>query len=165
MLDPMQNPYSLTVTSVSYKTEVALLSPDARQALISGWASECFGKDSLYHAISRACPLLEEACEAFQVLADVSLRRDPVHMMNLGLGSWDEIRSLAHKILDKVLDKPVGELHNELGGLLITIKAAAQSAGISAHECELAEISRVLDLPTDHFKVRKQIKVNEGVIV
>jgi hypothetical protein len=80
------------------------------QVVVEQWVRTTFGDKMFESKEERAARVLEEAVELYQVF---------------GPGN----RAKAHKIVDMVFDKKVGELHNELGGLIVTLLAVCGNEG------------------------------------
>lgn len=68
----------------------------------------------------------------------------------------------AHKLLDFVFARPVGEIHQELGGVGVTVLALAQAAGLEADVCEDAEVDRILSKSEAVFRARNAEKNAAG---
>lgn len=98
--------------------------------------------DSVGSLAERGMRLLEEAIEAFQAAGGAP--------------------AIAHKLVDHVFARPVGELAQELGGVGVTTLALAHAAGINADAAELAEVERILGKPLDFFRARHAQKVAAG---
>lgn len=116
---------------------------DERQAKIHEWARECFGDEQACSLPHRGLRLLEEAAEAAQA-AGVSV-------------------AMAHKLVDYVFNRPVGDLGQELGGTATTLRCLAQAAGLSAEGEEVREMERVLSKPREHFIARNAAKNAVGL--
>ncbi|WP_263418702.1 hypothetical protein [Terriglobus albidus] len=113
-----------------------------RQVLVSQWCRNAFGVEAATHLPQRGIRLLEESCEAAQA-AGVDI-------------------FMAHRLVDYVWSRPVGELSQELGGVGVTLLAIAAAAGMSADDCEAREVSRVLAKPLEHFAKRNAEKNAAG---
>lgn len=116
---------------------------DERQRRVSEWCHAAFGPERSTSVQERGTRLLEEAIEAAQA-AGVD-------------------RALAHKLVDYVYGRPVGELGQELGGVGVTVLALAQAAGLSAEAEEVREVERVLSKSLDHFRKRHAAKEDAGI--
>lgn len=114
-----------------------------RQSEVGGWCRTTFGDEAM-SVQNRAIRMLEEAIEAYQA-AGAS-------------------REMAHKLVDFVFERPVGDLGQELGGLGVTLLALAEAAGDDADERERAELDRVLGLPAEHWGPRDAVKRAAGFI-
>ena len=125
---------------------VLLKTPEAhrgrRQTQVGAWCAAAFGRDHAASIPQRGVRLLEEAIEAAQAAGAE--------------------RAMAHKLVDYVFDRPVGELSQELGGVGVTLLALAEAADLSAEGCECSEIARVLAKPLSHFAARNQSKNDAG---
>lgn len=115
---------------------------EERQERVGAWARQAFGLEEATSVVHRGLRMLEEAIEAAQA-AGVD-------------------RAQAHKLLDFVYDRPVGELGQELGGIGITVLALAEAAGLDADGCEQREFDRIMALPQDHFRQRNARKNAAG---
>jgi hypothetical protein len=118
---------------------------DIRQAEFVRFAIEAFGERQTHSIPQRGIRLMEEADEAGQA-AGVT-------------------REMAHKLVDFVWDRPMGELSQELGGVGVTVLALASAAGLSADAAEVTEIERILAKPLAHFAQRNEEKNAAGFLV
>lgn len=110
------------------------------QATIGLWCEDMFGEQCAKDPKERGLRLLEEALEAAQA---VNVSRED-----------------AHKLVDYVFGRPTGELPQEISGVLVTVLALAEAAGISA-ECSLVdEISRIHE-PSFREKIRAKHNTKE----
>lgn len=114
-------------------------SRDKRQQVVLDWTIRAFGHDTLKQ---RALRMLEEAIELYQAC---------------GLES-----AQAHCLVDYVFGRPIGNIPQELGGLGVCVLALAERACLSADDCEMEEIERVLSKPIEHFQKRNQTKNDLG---
>jgi hypothetical protein len=94
---------------------------DDRQQQLYAWACAAFGVGEVDNLPQRALRLLEECVEAFQACGGD--------------------REMAHKLVDFVFERPVGELHQEIGGISVCLLVLAQAACMSAEREEVTEIS------------------------
>lgn len=113
-----------------------------RQEEVSGWAVDAFGSEEALSIPHRGLRMFEEAGEGAQA-AGVTLE-------------------LAHKMVDYIWGRPVGNLGQELGGIGVTVLALAQAAGLDADAEEVREIDRVLSKPREHFSQRNKVKNDAG---
>lgn len=111
---------------------------ERRQATVANWCVDAFGSGSASSVTQRGLRMLEEAIEAYQA------------------AGCD--RAMAHKLVDYVFDRPVGELFQELGGLSVTLLALAEAAGMNVDLAERVEIARVLAKPPEYFAQRNAAK-------
>lgn len=118
---------------------------DERQAKIFAWTQQAFTVGQATSLPQRGLRLLEEAIEAFQ--------------------SAGGDAAMAHKLVDYVFSRPVGELGQELGGIGVCILALAAAAGLSADEEEQREVERVLAKPIEEFKRRNAAKSAAGFLM
>jgi hypothetical protein len=117
---------------------------DDRQAKIFAWTQAAFSIEQATSLPQRGIRLLEEAIEAFQAVGG-----DPAQ---------------AHKLVDFVFSRPVGDLHQELGGVSVCLLALAAAAGLSADAEEQREASRVLAKPVEEFRRRNEAKNAAGFL-
>lgn len=117
---------------------------DARQKHILAWARAAFGEEQATSLPQRGLRLLEEAAESAQA-AGADVQR-------------------AHRVVDHVFGRPVGELRQELGGVGVTLLAIAAAAGLSADAEELREVDRVLSRPIEEFTRRNAAKNAAGLM-
>lgn len=85
---------------------------DRRQEKVFAWAKAAFTEEQTTSLPQRGLRLLEESIEAFQACGG-----DP---------------AMAHKLVDFVFARPAGALHQELGGVGVTVLALAAAAGLAA---------------------------------
>lgn len=101
--------------------------PDARagsyQARVHEWVVACFGEEIGSDKIERTHRFLEEALETVQAAGCT--------------------RSEAHQLVDYVFDRPVGELWQEVGGVMNTLAAFCTAHGLDMDECGERELARV----------------------
>jgi hypothetical protein len=118
---------------------------DVRQAQIFAWTQRAFSEAQAISLPQRALRLLEEAVEAFQ-----SVGGDP---------------AMAHRLVDYVFSRPIGVLHQELGGVSVCVLALAAAAGLSADVEEHREVQRVLSKPISEFTQRNAAKNAAGLLM
>lgn len=118
---------------------------DERQATVFAWTKEAFTLEQAVSLPQRGLRLLEEALEAFQAAGG-----------NL---------TMARRLADYVFSRPVGQLHQELGGVGVGLLALAAAADLSADEAERLEVARVLDKPLEHFQKRNAAKNAAGLLM
>lgn len=119
------------------------MSREFRQISVHAWAVQAFGLEEANSITQRGLRLLEEAAEAFQACGGTV--------------------EMAHKLIDHVFSRPVGELAQELGGTGVTLLALAQAAGLDAEAEEVREVERVLSKPIEHFRQRNAAKNAAGL--
>lgn len=117
---------------------------DERQRKIGEWCVAAFGEFEGKSVAQRALRLLEESAELAQA-AGVN-------------------EHLSHSLLHYVWSRPVGEIHQEIGGVAVTLLALAHSAGLSAEAEEIREVERVLSKPLAHFTERNKAKNDAGLV-
>jgi len=115
---------------------------DVRQVQVQNWGRAAFGDAHVTSVPQRCLRLIEEAIEACQA------------------GGLE--RGQLHRLVDYIYSRPVGELHQEIGGIGVTLLALAAAASLSADAEEVREIARILSKPTEHFMARNQAKNDAG---
>lgn len=113
-----------------------------RQKKVHEWGVKAFGIEHASSPSKRGLRMLEEACETAQA-AGVDLEK-------------------AHKLLDYVWSRPVGDPFQEVGGLSVTVLALSSALGIDADEAETTEISRIMSKTPEYFSARNKIKNDAG---
>jgi hypothetical protein len=117
---------------------------DSRQQQVHEWCAAAFGAEHATSIPHRAIRMCEEAIEACQAAGGA--------------------RSMVHRLVDYVFDRPAGELAQEIGGVGITLLTLAQAAGMSADAEEVREFERVLAKPLEHFRERNEAKNDAGSV-
>lgn len=111
--------------------------------IVYDWGMRCFGSDQMHNRQLRALRLLEEAVECAQA-AGVP-------------------QQLAALQVQRVYERPHGDLGQELGGVLLTSCAmCALLATTPEHVLEM-EVRRVLAKPVEHFAARNKAKLEMGL--
>lgn len=113
-----------------------------RQRQVSEWCERCFGVEHATSLPARGIRMLEEAIELAQAVGV-----DP---------------AMAHKLIDFVYGRPVGEIGQEIGGVSLCILALANAAGLDADAEEAKEITRVLSKDPAVFTKRNAEKNAAG---
>jgi len=125
--------------------DAAAAARDERQARVVSWTREAFGAEQATSLPQRGVRLLEEALEAYQAAGGDA--------------------ATAHKLVDFVFSRPVGSLHQELGGVRVCVLALAAAAGLSAEAEEKREVERVFAKPIEHFRARNAAKNAAGFLM
>jgi hypothetical protein len=92
------------------------------QAAVHEWMLRCFGTEIADDKAERNHRFLEESLELVQAAGCT--------------------REEAMKLVDYVFDRPVGELHQEVGGTMVTLAALARAQGVSMEICGEVELQR-----------------------
>ncbi|MDR6381781.1 hypothetical protein [Paraburkholderia caribensis] len=95
------------------------------QARVQPWMQACFGSEISADRVERNHRFFEEATELVQANGMT--------------------RSEAHQLVDYTFNRPVGDLHQEVGGVMVTLAALCLASGQDMHaagETELARINR-----------------------
>jgi hypothetical protein len=132
------------ITAGSTPATAASTARDDRQAQIFAWPQAAFTVEQATSLPQRGLRLLEESIEAFQAVGG-----DPAQ---------------AHKLVDYVFSRPVGVLHQGLGGVNSGLLALSAAAGLSAEAEEQREVTRVLAKPIEEFTRRNEAKNAAGFL-
>ncbi|WP_211114949.1 hypothetical protein [Azospirillum brasilense] len=97
--------------------------PALLQQRIHDWMLACFGAEVAADKLERNHRFLEEALELVQAC---------------GCSQGE-----AHQLVDYVFGRPVGELAQEVGGVMVTLAALCQAQGIDMAEAGETELARV----------------------
>ena len=103
--------------------EFLAASPSSFQARVKTWLLACFGPAIAADRLERQDRALEEVLELLQSLGYPLAR----------------IAALA----DYVYGRSVGDPHQELGGVMVTLASLSQAIGLDMHEAGEAELARV----------------------
>lgn len=93
------------------------------QNRVNNWMQECFGKEISADPVERNHRFLEEALELVQ--------------------ACDCTASEAHQLVDYVFNRPVGEKHQEVGGVAVTFAALCNAIEIPIDEAGETELARI----------------------
>ncbi|WP_202966745.1 hypothetical protein [Cupriavidus sp. IDO] len=93
------------------------------QARVQPWMLECFGAEIAADQQERNHRFLEEALELVQ--------------------SCGATASEAHQLVDYVYGRPVGEKHQEVGGVMVTLAALCLAQGLDMHAAGETELARI----------------------
>lgn len=102
---------------------VAGSSAEAFQQRVQPWMMACFGAEISADFKERNHRFLEEALELVQ--------------------ACDCTAEEAHMLVDYVYGRPVGEKHQEVGGVMVTLAALCLAQGLDMHECGETELARI----------------------
>lgn len=114
------------------------------QARIGNWVVAALGADGLRDARERALRTAEEAIELAQACG---VRRE-----------------VLHRLVDYVLDRPVGDPAQEISGVLITVYSVACALEISADEALEAELRRIQSPEVMEKIRRRQAEKREALV-
>lgn len=120
-LSKYQNPYD-------HPTTEAAPSPvgeagDDFQSKVAEWVVACFGEAIAMNKVERNFRFLEEALELVQAN---------------GCSKTDALA-----LVDYVYGRPIGEIKQECGGVMVTLASLAKACEISMEECGNTELARV----------------------
>lgn len=96
---------------------------EAFQRRVLPWMIQCFGPAITADRIERNHRFFEEATECVQANGMT--------------------RSEAHQLVDYTFDRPVGELRQEVGGVMVTLAALCIASDVDMHEAGTVELARV----------------------
>lgn len=96
---------------------------DTFQSRVQPWMMACFGPEISADRIERNHRFLEEALELVQ--------------------STGCTQSEAHQLVDYVYGRPVGETHQEIGGVMVTLAALCLALGDDMHKAGETELARI----------------------
>lgn len=109
---------------------------------VDNWMQKCFGAIIASDRVERNYRFLEEALELTQ---------------SCGLTKEDAIR-----LVDYVFDRPVGEIRQEVGGVMVTLAALCNAHGISLANCAEKELARVYELIDKIREKQASKKIKSG---
>ncbi len=115
----------------------------AIEKIVSRWVSERFGPPVFEDTHERVMRILEEAIELAQT-EDVS-------------------RDMAHKLVDYVFNKPVGESKQETAGVLITLLAYTAAKGIDLKAVTTDELARIHEIEPSVVQKKQRDKALAGI--
>jgi len=93
------------------------------QAEVSQWMTVCFGETIKADKVERCDRFIEEALEFVQAVGYSADR--------------------AHALVDYVFGRAVGEVSQEVGGVMVTLAAACNTVGVDIGEAARTELARV----------------------
>lgn len=93
------------------------------QVAVASWLRKCFGVQLATDKEERNQRFFEEACELVQAN---------------GMS-----QSAAHRLVDYVYGREVGEVSQEIAGVMVSLSALAETAGVSISEAANAELERI----------------------
>jgi len=93
------------------------------QNRVRPWLISCFGKEIAGDKVERNHRFLEESIELVQACGCT--------------------QSEAHQLVDYVYGRPVGERHQEVGGVVITLAALCLAQELDMYACGEAELARI----------------------
>jgi hypothetical protein len=124
----LENQYTLGIPGkrnvTKIKTTLDLANAYATfQSNVYLWLEVCFEESVVFDKKERSMRFLEESIELVQALG---LSKDK-----------------AHKLVDHVYSRPVGEVEQEIGGVMITLAALCIANTEHMHEAGMKELDRV----------------------
>lgn len=93
------------------------------QKRVVKWLYDCFGDTIANDKIERNHRFLEEALELVQSIGCT--------------------KKEAMQLVDYVFDRPVGETHQEVGGVMVTLAALCYANGLDMEQCGEIELARI----------------------
>lgn len=94
------------------------------QSEVADWMLVCFGPEIAADRLERADRFIEEALELCQTWPAFTADR-------------------AHALVDYVFNRPVGEPVQEVGGVMVTLAALCNAAGINIQDAQETELARI----------------------
>lgn len=104
--------------------KVTSLREDEFQTGVADWMMACFGPEISADQLERADRFCEEALELCQTMPDFTSAR-------------------AHALVDYVFSRSVGDRHQEVGGVMVTLAALCNTAGLSIKHEATRELERI----------------------
>ncbi len=95
-----------------------------KQAEVARWMIDCFGEEIAADRLERADRFIEEALELAQTWPAFTADR-------------------AHALVDYVFSRPVGEIKQEVGGVMVTLAALCNTAEIDIQHSMNTEVARI----------------------
>lgn len=93
------------------------------QQRVQAWMRACFGPEISADVVERNHRFLEEALELVQAKGCMA--------------------SEAHQLVDYVFGRPVGDPHQEVGGVMVTLAALCEPAGLDLDRAAEDELARI----------------------
>lgn len=93
------------------------------QQRVQPWMVECFGPEIAADTQERNHRFLEESLELVQACGAT--------------------QSEAHQLVDYVYGRPVGDKHQEVGGVMVTLAALCLAQGLDMHQAGETELARI----------------------
>lgn len=115
----------------------------ATVAIALDWAIRCFGREHVYNDRIRSLRVAEEAVELAQAC------HVPKEKML--------------ELVEIVYSRPVGDIQQEIGGVLMTTCVLGARYGWDMEEIFEAELLRVLSKSPAHFTARNEEKIGLGL--
>jgi len=112
------------------------------QQRIGSWVVDVYGMASLLDLMERGYRCIEEVLELGQVLGVPP--------------------SMVSTIMNRVYKRPVGDLRQEVSGVVLTAMALAEAAGFRVDDVVADELHRIHSLPREFFVAKHQEKVIAG---
>ncbi len=106
-----------------FSDALRLQKPSRFQARVEPWMLECFGAEIAADQQERNHRFLEEALELVQACGATA--------------------SEAHQLVDYVYGRPVGDKHQEAGGVMVTLAALCLAQGLDMHAAGETELARI----------------------
>lgn len=115
--------FESNIYSTNKKVENSVDSEESFQSRVQPWLLECFGEEVASDVEERKVRFLEEALELVQ-----------------SSGCTPDV---AHNLVDYVFSREVGEMRQEVGGVMVTLASFCLSHGIDMHQEGKTELERV----------------------
>jgi len=109
------------------------------QDRVHPWLLECFGPEIAADTVERNHRFLEEALELVQ--------------------SCSCTQEDAHKLVDYVFNRPIGEKTQEVGGVMVTLAALCLANKLDMHTAGEVELTRILSPEiTEKIRIKQATK-------
>lgn len=93
------------------------------QARVAPWMDACFGPEISADKLERNDRFIEEALELVQASGYTAAR--------------------AHELVNYTFNRPLGEINQEVGGVMVTLAAHCLAHGVDMHEAGETELARI----------------------
>jgi NTP pyrophosphatase (non-canonical NTP hydrolase) len=120
-----------------------ILGVDVAQKSVHDWVRGAYGASAADDRVERGLRLLEEACEAAQVLGVEY--------------------PTAVAVVRRTFERASGDVAQELGQTMLTLFSAAECVGVDVRAALREEYERVRSKPDEYWRERYEAKVREGV--
>lgn len=113
------------------------------QTRVGAWMLKCFNKEYASDINKRCARFIEEPVELVQAL---------------GYTKEEVLR-----VVDMVYSRPEGEPKQEVGGVMVTLAALCNAAGVDLHAASFDELSRIMR-PEVIAKIQQKNRVKENLL-
>lgn len=145
---------------------------DLRQKNVLQWAQDAFGGPGLPDIgdpVERALRFLEEAVELWQAVLLTAAgdygsdNNIEPHLQLKATHEWlIEKTTQGERLYQYVMDRPSGEIRQEIGGVMVTLLSLGEAVNESVSRAEKDEFARVISRSRDHWGDRWAAKREAG---